>query len=128
MPNFQTYYRQTLLEDDTSNRMEESLRLFGSVCNVKWFQHASLVLFFNKRDLFVDKLARFKIFFTDYAGDASYEGCLDYVVEKYARLNELDREVYRHVTCAKDKEDLGAIVRTVSDNLQLEMIKGLGLY
>ncbi|CAF4477553.1 unnamed protein product, partial [Didymodactylos carnosus] len=35
-------YDQVLVEDETTNRMHESLRLFDSICNNKWFVNTSI--------------------------------------------------------------------------------------
>ncbi len=46
------------MEDETTNRMHESLRLFDSICNNKWFVNTSIILFLNKKDLFSEKIPR----------------------------------------------------------------------
>ena len=51
-------YDQVLVEDETTNRMHESLRLFDSICNNKWFVNTSIILFLNKKDLFSEKITR----------------------------------------------------------------------
>ena len=51
-------YDQVLVEDETTNRMHESLRLFDSICNNKWFVNTSIILFLNKKDLFEEKILR----------------------------------------------------------------------
>lgn len=51
-------YDQVLVEDETTNRMHESLRLFDSICNNKWFVNTSIILFLNKKDLFAEKITR----------------------------------------------------------------------
>uniref|UniRef100_A0A0B7AB27 Guanine nucleotide-binding protein G(O) subunit alpha n=1 Tax=Arion vulgaris TaxID=1028688 RepID=A0A0B7AB27_9EUPU len=48
-------YDQVLHEDETTNRMQESLKLFDSICNNKWFIETSIILFLNKKDLFEEK-------------------------------------------------------------------------
>ena len=45
-------YDLKLYEDDTTNRMHESIKLFKEICNTKWFINTSMILFLNKRDLF----------------------------------------------------------------------------
>ena len=42
-------YDLTLEEDCTINRMQESMKLFSSICNNKWFETASIILFLNKK-------------------------------------------------------------------------------
>ena len=41
-------YDLTLEEDTNVNRMHESMKLFSSICNNKWFESASIILFLNK--------------------------------------------------------------------------------
>lgn len=43
-------------EDNTTNRMQESLELFASIVNSKWFVEIPVMLFLNKTDLFKQKL------------------------------------------------------------------------
>lgn len=63
-------YDQVLLEDASQNRMVESLVLFESIVNSKWFLKASIILFLNKIDLFKEKLKRAPLskYFPEYAG------------------------------------------------------------
>ena len=50
--------------------MQESLKLFDSICNNKWFGDTSIILFLNKKDLFEEKILRspLTICFSEYAG------------------------------------------------------------
>ena len=52
------------------NRMQESLKLFDSICNNKWFGDTSIILFLNKKDLFEEKILRspLTLCFPEYAG------------------------------------------------------------
>eukprot|EP00124_Ichthyophonus_hoferi_P002255 Ihof_evm1s147 gene=Ihof_evmTU1s147 len=61
-------YDLVLVEDESMNRMHESLKLFDSICNSKWFEKTSIILFLNKVDLFVDKITKspLTIAFPDY--------------------------------------------------------------
>lgn len=38
------------------NRIHDALKLYESVLNSVWFMHASIILFLNKKDLFLDKI------------------------------------------------------------------------
>jgi GTPase SAR1 family protein len=51
-------YDQTLREDDTQNRMKESLLLFDEIRNSPWFRTVPFILFLNKIDLFQEKIKR----------------------------------------------------------------------
>lgn len=49
-------YDLTLREDDTVNRLEESLKVFDDVVNNKSFSNTSIIVFLNKVDLFSAKI------------------------------------------------------------------------
>ncbi|KAI6189255.1 Guanine nucleotide-binding proteinG(O) subunit alpha [Aphelenchoides besseyi] len=63
-------YDQVLLEDEAMNRMHESLGLFDSICNNKWFIETSIILFLNKKDLFEEKIKKspLTVCFPEYNG------------------------------------------------------------
>jgi guanine nucleotide-binding protein subunit alpha len=47
------------------------MRLFESICNSRWFINTSMILFFNKKDLFAEKIQEnisIKRAFPDYTG------------------------------------------------------------
>ncbi len=52
------------------NRMMESMKLFDSICNNKWFTDTSIILFLNKKDLFEEKIKKssLSICFPEYTG------------------------------------------------------------
>lgn len=54
--------------------MLESIALFESVVNSRWFLHTSIMLFLNKVDLFKTKVARVPLekYFPDYGGNVEY--------------------------------------------------------
>lgn len=54
--------------------MHESLHLFNSICNHRYFATTSIVLFLNKKDVFLEKIkkAHLSICFPDYDGEGSH--------------------------------------------------------
>jgi len=50
--------------------MIESMQLFSSICNSSWFINTAMILFLNKKDLFLEKIQRVNITtcFPDYKG------------------------------------------------------------
>ena len=52
------------------NRMNESMKLFDSICNNRWFESTSIILFLNKKDLFSEKIVKspLTICFPEYTG------------------------------------------------------------
>lgn len=51
--------------------MHESLHLFNSICNHRYFATTSIVLFLNKKDVFVEKIqkAHLSMCFPEYDGE-----------------------------------------------------------
>lgn len=60
----------TCLSTLLQNRMHESLKLFDSICNNKWFTDTSVILFLNKKDIFEEKIKKspLTICFPEYTG------------------------------------------------------------
>ena len=63
-------YDLVLAEDEEMNRMMESMKLFDSICNNKWFVDTSIILFLNKKDLFAEKIRHspLSVCFPEYKG------------------------------------------------------------
>nr|CAD7593434.1 unnamed protein product [Timema genevievae] len=74
-------YDLVLAEDEEMNRMIESMKLFDSICNSKWFVETSIILFLNKKDLFEEKIVKSPLTicfpeYTDYlASSLSHANC-----------------------------------------------------
>ena len=49
-------YDQTLLEDESTNRLHEAADVFDTVVNNRFLEHAALILFLNKSDVLREKL------------------------------------------------------------------------
>ena len=75
-------YDQVLLEDSNQNRMAESLVLFESIINSRWFQRSSIILFLNKIDIFKQKLARRPLsdYFPEYTGGDDVNKAAKYIL------------------------------------------------
>ncbi|KAJ3291391.1 Guanine nucleotide-binding protein alpha-2 subunit [Borealophlyctis nickersoniae] len=76
-------YDQVLLEESNQNRMAESLTLFESVINSRWFLRTSIILFLNKVDLFTMKLKKNPLenYFPEYKGTLTPEADLAQIPE-----------------------------------------------
>lgn len=80
-------YDQVLLEEAQQNRMAESLVLFESVVNSRWFLRTSIILFLNKVDLFRVKLPRvpLELYFPEYTGGADVNKGAKYILWRVRR-------------------------------------------
>lgn len=56
------------------NRMEESKALFKTIITYPWFQHSSVILFLNKKDLLEEKIMHSHLvdYFPEYEGRFMY--------------------------------------------------------
>jgi hypothetical protein len=63
-------YDQMMIENNTKNRMEDSLELFASISNNPLLAKMQFILLLNKRDLFEEKITKSSIidYFPDYPG------------------------------------------------------------
>ena len=124
-------YDLVLAEDDVTNRMHESMKLFDSICNNKWFTETSIILFLNKRDLFAEKITRssLKTCFPEYPGADEYNEASFYIKSKFLELNKSqEKELYPHLTCATDTENVKFVFGAVTDTIIKNNLKDVGLF
>jgi guanine nucleotide-binding protein G(i) subunit alpha len=78
------------------NRMVESLVLFDSVVNSRWFARTSIILFLNKVDLFKQKLSRSPLatFFPDYSGGSDVNRAAKYLLWRFNQVNRAHLNLY----------------------------------
>lgn len=124
-------YDQVLHEDETTNRMQESLKLFDSICNNKWFLETAIILFLNKKDLFEEKIKRspLTICFPEYNGEQSYNEAAAFVQAQFEAKNKSnDKEIYCHMTCATDTTNIQFVFDAVTDVIIANNLRNCGLY
>ncbi|XP_036189395.1 guanine nucleotide-binding protein G(t) subunit alpha-1 isoform X2 [Myotis myotis] len=161
-------YDMVLVEDDEVNRMHESLHLFNSICNHRYFATTSIVLFLNKKDVFSEKIkkAHLSICFPDYDGEVparppggapphaaaallhgpsgagserspathpgpnTYEDAGNYIKVQFLELNMRRdvKEIYSHMTCATDTQNVKFVFDAVTDIIIKENLKDCGLF
>jgi guanine nucleotide-binding protein G(i) subunit alpha len=96
------------------NRMQESLILFESVINSRWFLRTSIILFLNKIDVFRQKLPRVRVyasshvrvdayaehqvplekFFPEYTGGQDINKGAKYILWRFMQANRARLSVY----------------------------------
>eukprot|EP00123_Amoebidium_parasiticum_P010834 comp20352_c0_seq1/m.25680 comp20352_c0_seq1/g.25680 ORF comp20352_c0_seq1/g.25680 comp20352_c0_seq1/m.25680 type:complete len:354 (-) comp20352_c0_seq1:393-1454(-) len=123
-------YDLTLVEDESMNRMHESLKLFDSICNSKWFERTSIILFLNKTDLFKEKIGRsvLTICFPEYTGQQNYAEASEYIRSKFEALNRSsEKQVYTQFTCATDTDNVKFVFNAVTDIIIQNNLRDCGL-
>ncbi|KAL0621667.1 Guanine nucleotide-binding protein G subunit alpha [Plecturocebus cupreus] len=120
-------YDQVLHEDETTNRMHESLKLFDSICNNKWFTDTSIILFLNKKDIFEEKIKKspLTICFPEYTGPSAFTEAVAYIQAQYESKNKsAHKEIYTHVTCATDTNNIQFVFDAVTDVIIAKNLRG----
>jgi len=113
-------YDLKLYEDDSTNRMSESLRLFKEVCNNKWFVSTSMILFLNKRDIFAEKIQKvdLSVCFPQYTGGKDFEAASKFIISQFVAQNDNPKkEIYPHLTCATDTSNMTVVFNTVRETI-----------
>jgi len=131
-------YDMVLEEDNRTNRMEESLKLFQKLTGSQWFEETSFILFLNKSDLFKDKIEKrpLKDFFEDYeqfvsgldnhtSMDEFTKSC-EYIKAQYIEAFNGAR-LYPFVTCAIDTDNCNRVFAAVRDTVISTALAGAGL-
>ena len=141
-------YDQTLAEDESTNRLAESLRLFEEIANHPLFRDSSLVLFFNKRDLFAEKIRRTDLrqrnpdpraaaaqpfLFDDYTGGCNEAAALKYITSLFLSKRReppwtapQPAPIFWRATCALDSEDFHIILRAVKEAVFAKALASFG--
>jgi len=112
-------YDQVLYEDGKTNRTKEALDLFEEICNSKWFNETSMILFLNKSDLFAEKIKKIPLTtcFSDYSGSLDdFESCSKYLQDQFMlRNHNQNKQVYVHITCATNTDNIATVFDATKD-------------
>lgn len=89
------------------NQLIEALMLWESIVNSPWLNNSAMILFFNKMDLFMEKLPVkpiSKYGFTDYRGrHDDYKAVSKYFLDKFRVQSRYpEKEMYGHFLSATD--------------------------
>jgi len=120
-------YDQVLLEESKTNRMAESLVLFESVVNSRWFLRTSFILFLNKIDVFKSKLPKVPLekYFPEYTAGPDFDKAAKYILWQFMRANRPRLSVYPHFTQATDTIDFRLVFAAVKETILQNVLKNL---
>jgi hypothetical protein len=120
-------YDQVMVEDPLTNRMLDSIMLFGKTVNNPLLKDKSFLIFLNKKDVYEKKVAKVAIsdYFPQYSGiifptiDKNYSanrGCEFFKKRFQLQIqNEAKQdELVFHVTCCTDTKSMGILITAVT--------------
>lgn len=121
-------YDQTLLEDNKTNRMHESLKLFRDIVNSRWFRETAVILFLNKKDLFTEKIEKvpLTLCFPDYKGQNDFADGSKYIQSQFEAQLDSPKNIYPRLTCATDTENIKAIFDSVKHAVVVAFLNKMG--
>lgn len=113
-------FDQMLYEEATHNRMKEALELFETTCNLQYFDRTSMILFLNKRDIFINKIesgVRLSDTFSEFTGDnSSVKETSEFIIEMFNSRNaDMEKDIYTHITTATDTNNVFTVFSAVKD-------------
>ncbi|KAF9019687.1 heterotrimeric G-protein alpha subunit, GPA3-like protein [Hymenopellis radicata] len=122
-------YDQVLLEERNQNRMAESLVLFESVINSRWFLRTSIILFLNKIDVFKNKVPKVPLerYFPEYTGGNDINKAAKYILWRFMQANRARLSVYPHLTQATDTTNVRLVFAAVKETILQNALKDSGI-
>lgn len=130
-------YDQVLYEDRNKNRLEESLDLFKEVANSRWLADTPILLFLNKRDLFVEKFVNHGIKLNQsgqfpMAPTGNDENQAIAWIENQFKERQSEarkrKPWFSHVCTATDPSNMDNVMRDCSQILFAQLMANAGLY
>ncbi|XP_043909681.1 guanine nucleotide-binding protein subunit alpha-11-like [Protopterus annectens] len=134
-------YDQRLEETSTENRMKESIALFHTILDCKWFNNTSIILFLNKTDILEEKVKTSNVanYFPEFRGPAkNAKAAMDFISELYEKVyrrvsdkkktmneNETKRLLFRHFTCATETENINKVFRNVKNTVLVKHLQDI---
>ena len=122
-------YDQVLLENTNVSRMQESLKVFDSVCNNRWFLRSSILLFLNKKDVFDEKIVYSPIenCFPEYDKQdvMNIESPEIFIQSQFRKKNKTHSQIYCHYTNAKDTKNVKVMFDVIVDKINVDAMKSL---
>ncbi|KAG8917924.1 Guanine nucleotide-binding protein alpha-2 subunit [Tulasnella sp. 417] len=122
-------YDQVLLEDNKQNIMAESLILFESVINSRWFLRSSIILFLTKIDLFKAKLPKVPLenFFPEYVGGPDVNKAAKYMLWRFTQANRARLTIYPHLTDPNDTSNIRLVFAAIKETILQNALRDSGI-
>jgi len=97
-------YDQTLREDNTTKRLDESLKVYGEIINNKIFANKVVILCLNKMDIFEEKLKQrnLKDYYPEFTGNNTKEEAIEFIRKKFEAKDKSKRNVVHFIATDTD--------------------------
>ncbi|KIK53436.1 hypothetical protein GYMLUDRAFT_250390 [Collybiopsis luxurians FD-317 M1] len=120
-----TDYDQVLPDESNKNRLTETLILFESVINSRWFLRTSIILLLSEIDEFKKKLPTVPLerYFPEYTGGNDINKAAKYILWKFMQANRARSSVYPCLTQGDDPTNICFIFSIVKETILQNALK-----
>jgi len=121
-------YDQVLREDNSQNRMVESLILFDEISNSNWFpKNRDMILFLNKEDLFLNKIKEvdLNVCFENYSGGHDPDAAKEFIKRRFTE--KTTQNVFVHFTTAINTENISFVLDAVCSTVLHQAMDRIGI-
>lgn len=119
-------YDLTCYEDSSTNRLEESLKLFDEISNSRYFNNIPIILILNKSDIFKEKLKKKNLgdYIKSYEGGDDVEQALKHIQELFIeKVFESNDRVTTHVISALDTDTVSVAFEKIINTVKYQKKK-----
>jgi len=118
-------YDQTLREDNTTKRLDESLKVYEETINNKIFANKVVILCLNKMDIFEEKLKQrnLKDYYPEYTGNTKEEA-IEFIRKKFEARDKSKRNVVH--TIATDTDVFKVVFDAIVSHVLHESLRTAG--
>jgi GTPase SAR1 family protein len=128
-------FDQVLWEDNSSNRMLDSIQLFAQIVNDQTFKDAAILLFFNKSDLLREKIKRVNLSkcpeWEDFDGTSSadFEQVTNYFRRKFLHAVDprMTKSINFYSTQATDSKTMDQVMKATTPVIINRHLMGIGM-
>ncbi|RKK77739.1 hypothetical protein BFJ69_g6028 [Fusarium oxysporum] len=122
-------YDQTLLEDETINRLHEDFLLFSSLVNSRWFTQTPFFVILSNVSDFRSKILQSPLskWFPQFKGGSDGDAALKFIKDRFQELAKANQNVYIHVADIHSAEGVIAAIETMENTSLSKVLKELGM-
>jgi guanine nucleotide-binding protein subunit alpha len=119
-------YDNVFFEQSYDNSVSESMDLFDSTVNSRWFMRSSVFLLLNNLDTFKRKLPRVPLenYFSDYIGGNDVKKAGEFILRRFTQLNRAHLNIYPHFIETTDKSKIRLVFESIE---QMILKSNLGI-
>lgn len=125
-------YNQTLAEDPSVRRLDETMALFREVLDARALRELPFVIYFTKPDLFEQKIDRIPLnsIVSAYTGPPSAEASRQWIVDSFLQIaaNRPSQRTFHHsLLCTIDHKSVKLVFATMSEDIFLRHLSACGV-